>query len=165
MVAIGTSIEGRTIYMIVGTTASNFDPQTLKILGNQRYWSKLVFTLAKLMARMHDAFTRYCFGGKTDLLDNVNFYLFHFKRRCARKCFSHNRPNQRGPENIGWRTNAQNLNLNRDYAKLDTREIRAVVNIMNLYSPDLYMDIHVTDGADYQYDITFGIGLQGNRYC
>jgi hypothetical protein len=32
----------------------------------------------------------------------------------------------------------------------DTREIRAVVNIMNLYSPDLYMDIHVTDGADYQ---------------
>jgi hypothetical protein len=38
--------------MIVGTTASNFDPQTLKILGNQRYWSKLVFTLAKLMARM-----------------------------------------------------------------------------------------------------------------
>jgi hypothetical protein len=31
MVAIGTSIEGRTIYMIVGTTASNFDPQTLKI--------------------------------------------------------------------------------------------------------------------------------------
>jgi hypothetical protein len=60
-----------------------------------------------------------------------------------------NRPNQRGPENIGWRTNAQNLNLNRDY-KLDTREIRAVVNIMNLYSPDLYMDIHVTDGADYQ---------------
>jgi hypothetical protein len=51
--------------------------------------------------------------------------------------------------------------------KLDTREIRAVVNIMNLYSPDLYMDIHVTDGADYQYDITFGgIGLQGNsRYC
>jgi hypothetical protein len=41
MVAIGTSIEGRTIYMIVGTTASNFDPQTLKNLGNQRYWSKL----------------------------------------------------------------------------------------------------------------------------
>jgi hypothetical protein len=42
-----------------------------------------------------------------------------------------------------------------DYAKLD-KEIKAVVNIMNVYSPDLYMDIHVTDGADYQYDIIGG---------
>lgn len=64
---------------------------------------------------------------------------------------------------MGWRTNAQNLNLNRDYAKLDTKELRAVVKVMNEYNPVLYMDIHVTDGADYQYDITFGgIGLQGN---
>jgi hypothetical protein len=44
---------------------------------------------------------------------------------------------------MGWRTDAQNLNLNRDYAKLDTREIKAVVNVMNVYAPDLYMDIHV----------------------
>ncbi|MGB8191420.1 MAG: hypothetical protein WCF67_05850, partial [Chitinophagaceae bacterium] len=62
----------------------------------------------------------------------------------------------------GWRTNAQNLNLNRDYAKLDTREVRAVVNVINEYDPALYMDIHVTDGADYQYDVTFGgLGKQG----
>jgi hypothetical protein len=57
---------------------------------------------------------------------------------------------------MGWRTNAQNLNLNRDYTKLDTKEIRAVIEVMNQYDPLLYMDIHVTDGVDYQYDITFG---------
>jgi hypothetical protein len=74
-----------------------------------------------------------------------------------------NRPNQRGPENMGWRTNSQNLNLNRDYAKLDTDEVRAVVNVINEYNPVLYMDIHVTDGADYQYDITYtGAGVEGN---
>jgi hypothetical protein len=64
---------------------------------------------------------------------------------------------------MGWRTNAQNLNLNRDYMKLDTRELRAAIEVINEYQPDLYMDIHVTDGADYQYDITYGfIGPHGH---
>jgi hypothetical protein len=75
--------------MIVGTTASNFDPQTLKILGNQRYWSKLVFTLAKLMARMHMMLLRdIAFGGKTDLLDNVNFLFIPILSVDAHENFS-----------------------------------------------------------------------------
>ncbi len=67
-----------------------------------------------------------------------------------------NRVNQRGPEYMGWRTNAKNLNLNRDYTKLDTEEINAVLKVINDYKPDLYVDIHVTDGEDYQYDVTYG---------
>lgn len=67
-----------------------------------------------------------------------------------------NRMNQRGPLEQGWRTTAQNLNLNRDYAKLDSLELRAVLQVINQYQPDLYLDIHVTDGEDYQYDITYG---------
>ncbi len=66
------------------------------------------------------------------------------------------RMNQRGPDNAGWRTNGNNLNLNRDYTKLDTPELRAVVEVINDYQPALYLDIHVTDGEDYQYDITYG---------
>ena len=66
------------------------------------------------------------------------------------------RMNQRGPENAGWRTNSNNLNLNRDYTKLDTPELRAVMDVINDYQPELYLDIHVTDGEDYQYDITYG---------
>jgi hypothetical protein len=66
------------------------------------------------------------------------------------------RVNQRGPEEMGWRTNARNLNLNRDFAKLDTEEVRTLVGVLNDWQPDLYLDLHVTDGADYQYDITFG---------
>jgi hypothetical protein len=67
-----------------------------------------------------------------------------------------NRVNQRGPEKMGWRTNSRNLNLNRDYAKVDTEEMKAVMAVINDYKPDLYLDIHVTDGEDYQYDITYG---------
>ncbi|WP_105104323.1 M14 family metallopeptidase [Microbulbifer pacificus] len=68
----------------------------------------------------------------------------------------YSRMNQRGPNNAGWRTNGNNLNLNRDYTKLDTPELRAVMDIINDYQPELYLDIHVTDGEDYQYDITYG---------
>lgn len=67
-----------------------------------------------------------------------------------------NRMNQRGPVEQGWRSTAQNLNLNRDYAKVDSLEMQAVLKAINSYQPDLYMDVHVTDGEDYQYDITYG---------
>ena len=67
-----------------------------------------------------------------------------------------NRVNQRGPLEMGWRTNGRNLNLNRDYAKLDTPGVRAALSVINKYRPALYFDIHVTDGSDYQYDITWG---------
>ena len=103
------------------------------------------------------------FGNKKSLLDKVNFLFIPILSVDAHeRASAYNRPNQRGPQNQGWRTNAQNLNLNRDYAKLDTKEIRSVIKVINEYDPVLYMDIHVTDGADYQYDITFGgIGKQG----
>jgi hypothetical protein len=69
---------------------------------------------------------------------------------------SFNRINQRGPQSMGWRTNSLNQNLNRDYTKLDTPELRGLMELINKIKPDLYFDIHVTDGADYQYDITYG---------
>lgn len=68
----------------------------------------------------------------------------------------YNRVNQRGPEQMGWRTNSRNLNLNRDYTKLETEGVKAVIKVINDYKPDLYIDVHVTDGVDYQYDITYG---------
>src|SRR5690606_5020081 len=96
-------------------------------------------------------------GSKKDLLDRVNLLFIPILSVDGHERSSpYNRVNQRGPSNMGWRTNARNLNLNRDYAKLDTEEIRAVIAVINAYKPDLYLDIHVTDGADYQYDITYG---------
>lgn len=69
---------------------------------------------------------------------------------------SFNRINQRGPDRVGWSTNDANLNLNRDFGKLDAPETRAVMDLINTWQPDIYIDTHVTDGADYQYDVTFG---------
>ena len=76
-----------------------------------------------------------------------------------------NRPNQRGPANQGWRTTAQNLNLNRDYLKADTPEMRAMRLYLNRLDPTLVLDLHVTDGVDYQYDITFAFPGWGGYYA
>ena len=65
-----------------------------------------------------------------------------------------NRPNQRGPEAMGWRVTAQNLNLNRDYAKAEAPEMRALLALLNAWDPILYADLHVTDGAELREDLS-----------
>lgn len=61
----------------------------------------------------------------------------------------------RGPEAKGTEGNARNINLNRDYAKLDTPEIRAMVGLLRKLDPALYIDCHVSGGFDMQYDVTY----------
>ncbi len=96
-------------------------------------------------------------GRRNDILKRVNLLFIPILNVDGHERSSEfNRINQRGPRVMGFRTNGQNLNLNRDYTKLDTPGIRAVANVVNAYKPDLYIDVHVTDGADYQYDITYG---------
>ena len=66
-----------------------------------------------------------------------------------------NRAMQNGPELTGLRNTEQGLNLNRDYIRGDTPEMRAWLKLYNAWLPDFMFDNHVTDGADYQYDVTW----------
>lgn len=65
-----------------------------------------------------------------------------------------NRPNQNGPEEMGWRTTAQNYNLNRDYMKADSPEMQAMISFMDKWDPLVSLDLHVTDGAQFQHDVS-----------
>jgi hypothetical protein len=65
------------------------------------------------------------------------------------------RINQNGPAEMGFRGQSQYLNLNRDYVKADAPETRAWLGLWNTWKPDLLVDIHTTDGADYPYDLTW----------
>ncbi len=67
----------------------------------------------------------------------------------------YNRINQNGPKDMGWRTTTTYQNLNRDYLKADTPETRAWLNLWNQWQPDLFIDCHVTNGADYRCNITY----------
>jgi hypothetical protein len=73
------------------------------------------------------------------------------------RCGRWNRPNQNGPEETGWRTTARNLNLNRDYAKADSPEMRAMLELICTWDPLVCADLHVTDGADFQPDISLQV--------
>ena len=68
-----------------------------------------------------------------------------------------NRPNQRGPVEMGWRTTAQNYNLNRDYMKADAPEMQAMLTLVQQWDPLAYVDLHVTDGAKFQTDVSIQV--------
>jgi len=64
------------------------------------------------------------------------------------------RVDQDGPEEFGFRGNSQNLDLNRDFIKCDSKDARAFTEIFHLLDPDVLVDNHVSNGADYQHVIT-----------
>ncbi|KRA74168.1 peptidase M14 [Lysobacter sp. Root667] len=68
-----------------------------------------------------------------------------------------NRPNQRGPEEMGWRTTAQNYNLNRDYLKADSAEMQSMLKLVGEWDPLVYVDLHVTDGAKFEHDVSIQV--------
>lgn len=67
---------------------------------------------------------------------------------------SHSRANQNGPEAYGFRANSRNLDLNRDFIKLDSRNAQSLVSALRYWNPDLLLDTHTTNGADYQHVMT-----------
>ena len=68
-----------------------------------------------------------------------------------------NRPNQRGPKEMGWRTTAQNYNLNRDYLKADTPEMQAMLQLVQCWDPLVTVDLHATNGAQFEHDISIQV--------
>ncbi len=73
-----------------------------------------------------------------------------------------NRVNQNGPKEMGFRANANRLNLNRDYVKADAPEMRAWLKFYSTWVPDFLIDNHVTDGMDHQYDVTIDMPTEQN---
>lgn len=72
----------------------------------------------------------------------------------------YNRPNQNGPEGgMGFRVSAEGMNLNRDWMKLETAECRALVDVFNVWRPDVVIDMHTSDGEDFQYDLQYLPGI------
>ncbi len=104
--------------------------------------------------------------GKGRLLDHADLvFVPIFNADGHERSSPFNRPNQRGPQSQGWRTTAQNLNLNRDYLKADTPEMKSMIELLRKIRPALYLDVHVTDGIDYQYDITYAFPGWGGYYA
>jgi hypothetical protein len=97
------------------------------------------------------------------LLENVSVVFIPIVSVDGHERFGpYNRINQNGPEEMGWRTTPTNLNLNRDFLKGDAPEMQAWLELFNAWMPEAFMDIHTTNGADYQYVITYAVENLGN---
>lgn len=100
---------------------------------------------------------------RADLLRNVVVLFIPIYNTDGHERWSRfNRINQQGPDAMGWRGNATRLNLNRDYMKADAPETRAWLKLWNEWSPDLFIDCHTTDGADFQPNITYQYEARAN---
>ncbi|MDZ7624979.1 MAG: M14 family metallopeptidase [Ignavibacteriaceae bacterium] len=102
---------------------------------------------------------------KEYLLDSINIIVVPiFSVDGHERKSKYNRINQNGPEEMGWRTTAQNLNLNRDWMKADAPEMQAMLKLINEWDPDFIIDTHTTNGADYQYTVTYSVEWSKNIY-
>jgi len=167
MLSIGKSSDGRDIWMVVATTGKQFTPEALRKSGKPTVMAQGGIHAGEIDGKdaglmlLRDMTVR---GTKRALLEGANFlFVPIFNVDGHERTSRFGRPNQRGPEMMGWRTTSKNLNLNRDYAKADSPEMQAMVRALQQWQPDLYLDLHVTDGADYQYDVTFGFNAGGGH--
>ncbi|WP_430804636.1 M14 family metallopeptidase [Brevundimonas naejangsanensis] len=150
----GVSPEGRPIYAVIASKdGATLDPNKPLLLAQAGIHPGEIDGKDAGMMLLRDI----AFYGKDGLLDRANLILIPILSVDGHeRTGPYSRPNQRGPRNQGWRHTATNQNLNRDFMKLDQAEMQAVMGLIHKYKPDLYVDIHVTDGIDYQYDVTFG---------
>ncbi len=157
--SLGKSPEGRDIWMVIASTDGS-TPEALKASGKPLLLAHSGIHSGEIDGKdaglmlLRDMTVA---GRHTGLLDHVNLLFIPILSVDGHERSStFSRINQRGPVTMGWRSNARNQNLNRDFSKLDTPEVRALIGAFRRWQPDLYIDLHVTDGADYQYDITWG---------
>jgi len=160
MVSVGRTAQGREIPMIIADASGADTPEKLRATGKPILLAHAGIHAGEIDGKdaglmlLRDLTVR---GTKRQLLDGASFLFIPILNADGHERSSpFGRMNQRGPTEMGWRTNSLNLNLNRDFTKLDTREVRALLAVFQAWQPHLYLDLHVTDGADYQYDITFG---------
>ena len=155
----GISPEGRDLMLVIAASNGEFTPDAARKSGKQILLVQAGIHAGEIEGK--DAglmLLRDLTVGKKfpHLLDHtILLYLPIFNVDGHENSSPYNRINQNGPDSMGFRATAQNLNLNRDYMKADAPEMRDWLKLFQTWLPDFFVDVHTTDGADYQYDLTW----------
>ncbi len=155
----GVSPEGRDLMLVVASSGGESTPQaarasgkTILLVQSGIHAGEIEGKDAALML-LRDLSIQHKYP---HLLDHtILVWLPIFNVDGHEHASPYNRINQNGPAEMGFRATAQNLNLNRDYMKADAPEMRDWLALFDAWQPDLFIDVHTTDGADYQYDLTW----------
>jgi hypothetical protein len=156
---IGTTPEGRTMIALVVSKDRAFTPEAAAKTGKVVMLIQSGIHAGEIEGKdtalmlVRDMVVSKRFAA---WLDHVIFVIIPVFNVDGHEDFSpYHRPSQNGPKSTGLRATAQRVNLNRDYIKADTPEMRAWLRVFNQWMPDFHIDNHVTDGADFQYDVTW----------
>jgi len=166
MITIGISPQGRELKCLVVASNEEFSPEKAKksgkaiiLIQNGIHSGEIEGKDACMLLLREMLVTKE----KFNLLKNVILLIIPvFNVDGHDRLSPFNRPNQVGPLMMGWRTTAHNLNLNRDYMKADSPEMKAWLKLFNDWLPDFMIDNHTTNGADYQYHVTYGLERKEN---
>jgi murein tripeptide amidase MpaA len=166
LVSFGTTSRGRDLEMLIVDGNGSSDPISMRESGK---------LLVLIQACIHPG---ECEGKDAglmlirdividrkfpELLDHVSILFIPIFNADGHERFGPaNRINQNGPEETGWRVTANNLNLNRDFLKADAPEMQAWLKMFHYWMPDFFIDTHTTDGADYQYVLTYLMEISGS---
>lgn len=168
LTVIGKTPEGRDLYLFIVSKDKTFTPEAASRTGkpiillqngihpgeNGGKDASMMLLRDVLVTRKHAAWL-----DKVILLSIPVFNVDGHENSSP-----YHRINENGPASMGFRATSQRLNLNRDYLKADTPEMRAWLKMYSAWLPDFLVDNHVTDGSDHQYDVTFSVHTQGDLW-
>ena len=173
LLPFGVSPQGRELKYLLVTNESKIDRQMSAQLGVRELFKPTILIIngihsgeiegkdASMILLREILITKEI----EYLLDSINIIVVPiFSVDGHERKSKYNRINQNGPEEMGWRTTAQNLNLNRDWMKADAPEMQAMLKLVNEWNPDFIIDTHTTNGADYQYTVTYSVEWSKNMY-
>ena len=159
LLQVGWTDAGRPLHLFVIDRGQDFSPEKIRESGKDILFINngihpgepcgvdASLKLASELLSGRDSFARY--------LDHTVVAIVPiFNVGGALNRSPYHRANQNGPLEHGFRGNARNLDLNRDFIKLDSRNTRSLVTVLREWDPDIFVDTHTSDGADYPYTIT-----------
>lgn len=155
LTTIGRTVEGRPIWalLVAPKERTEVEPLTVLLLGGihsgECDGKEALLALARDMAS----------GEQGDWWHSLRLIIVpNFNADGNERRGREHRPGQAGPElGMGIRENAQGLDLNRDFVKLETPEVRSLVATLEEYDVDVLIDTHTTNGSLHQYQLTYDI--------
>jgi len=165
--SLGTSTEGRSIPFVIAAVPGVQGPADAQASGRVVVWVQANIHAGEVEGKeaVQMILRDLAFGPLRSLLDSLVLLvvpIYNPDGNDAWAAGSVNRPGQNGPAIVGRRPDGLNLDLNRDYVKMEAPETRGAAALIDAWQPDVFIDLHTTNGSYHGYALTYSPGLNPN---